>query len=56
MFTLRVMTFNIHGSYMWRQRTSFNVETIQRVTPDLIGFQEVEAENIEVYQKQLIEY
>ncbi|QBD77441.1 endonuclease/exonuclease/phosphatase family protein [Ktedonosporobacter rubrisoli] len=62
MSTLRVMTFNIRGAYhddgvnRWEQRAGLNVETILRHTPDLIGFQELQHGNLEVYQKRLTEY
>lgn len=49
------MTFNIHGTYIWKQRAQINVETIQHADPDLIGFQEVEDENLILYQRQLLD-
>jgi len=54
--TLRVMTFNIHGTYNWERRITLNVAAIKRATPDLIGFQELQAENLAVYKQQLPKY
>lgn len=56
MSRLRVMTFNIHGTYNWEQRISLNIGVIQRVSPDIIGFQEVQSDNLAVYEEQLPEY
>jgi len=56
MSTLKVMTFNIHGSYNWERRVPLNVAVIKRAAPDLIGFQELQQENLIVYQEQLSAY
>jgi endonuclease/exonuclease/phosphatase family metal-dependent hydrolase len=63
MSTIRIMTFNINGSWSeeaatnaWQKRAALNVKTIKRHAPDLIGFQEVEHGNLETYQHALAEY
>ena len=60
---IRIMTFNIQGaSYpeiglnSWQSRASLNIKTIKQYMPDLIGFQEVQAANLEAYHRQLVEY
>lgn len=59
---LRVMTFNIRGSYhedgvnAWEQRAPLNIEVIQRQAPDLIGFQECDTGNLLTYQQHLSVY
>lgn len=55
MSMIRVMTFNVGGAWdgpsladepnMWSKRAACNIETIQGVAADLMGFQEVEAGN-----------
>jgi len=58
MSRLRVMTFNIanaletedDGENAWALRAPLNVRTIQRYTPDLIGFQQFDDGNLETYQ------
>jgi endonuclease/exonuclease/phosphatase family metal-dependent hydrolase len=56
------MTFNIRGmgrddgENQWRFRSDLNVETIQKYNPDLIGFQEVEAGNLDTYMVRLRDY
>lgn len=57
------MTFNVRGSFpenrrerLWENRAQLNVETIQRQHPDLIGFQEVQQANRDVYDEELIDY
>lgn len=61
--SVRVMSFNVRGaSHMrdganvWEKRSAMNVETIKRYAPDLIGFQEFQNENLEVYKKELPGY
>ena len=61
--SVRVMSFNVRGaSHMrdgvnvWEKRAAMNVETIKRHEPDLIGFQEFQNENREVYEKELPNY
>lgn len=61
--TFRVMSFNIRGASDehdgvngWAQRAALNVETIKRYAPDLIGFQELQTGNLEVYEAELTEY
>ena len=64
---IRVMSFNIfltrtddeeseQFAENWRQRADFNVKTLQRYSPDLIGFQEFDDGHWAVYQAQLGEY
>ena len=59
---LRVMTFNVRGSYYrdgfnaWEHRAPLNVETIRHYAPHLIGFQELQGGNLETYQEKLPEY
>jgi endonuclease/exonuclease/phosphatase family metal-dependent hydrolase len=61
---IRVMTLNIAGGLLtqdagenaWEKRAPVNVQTIERYAPDLIGFQEVDAGNLEIYQQHLTEY
>ncbi|GCE08345.1 endonuclease/exonuclease/phosphatase family protein [Dictyobacter aurantiacus] len=59
---LTVMTFNIRGALntdgpnVWPQRASLNVQTIQAADPAVIGFQEVQAGNLEVYRQRLSSY
>ncbi len=56
------MSFNIRGAShsdgvnVWGERATLNVETIRRYGPDLIGFQEAQNENLEVYEKELTGY
>jgi endonuclease/exonuclease/phosphatase family metal-dependent hydrolase len=61
--SVRVMSFNVRGaSHMrdgvnvWEKRAAMNVETIRRYEPDLIGFQEFQNENLEVYERELPGY
>ncbi|WP_220203370.1 endonuclease/exonuclease/phosphatase family protein [Reticulibacter mediterranei] len=62
MSDLRVMSFNVRGAYFddrenaWKRRATFNVETIQRSAPDLIGFQELQLAHLETYQHHLPGY
>ena len=56
MSRLRVMTFNIHGTYNWGQRIPLNVGVIQHMSPDIIGFQEAQRDNQAVYEEQLPDY
>ena len=59
---LRVMTFNVRGSYhrdgenAWPRRAALNVRTIARQGPDLIGFQEFQDGNARVYERELDGY
>jgi endonuclease/exonuclease/phosphatase family metal-dependent hydrolase len=57
------MSFNIRGSFRdrtradaWDNRADLNVETIERCSPDLIGFQELQKGNLETYLKRLPHY
>jgi endonuclease/exonuclease/phosphatase family metal-dependent hydrolase len=60
--TIKVMSFNIRGAShrdginAWEGRARLNVETIKRYAPDLIGFQELHAPNLEVYEDELPGY
>jgi endonuclease/exonuclease/phosphatase family metal-dependent hydrolase len=69
MSLIRVMTFNILGATYdgedaspeeranpWPTRAALNVRTIKRYAPDLIGFQEVQQENLALYQEELADY
>ena len=54
---LRVMTFNIRGSFrrqdgmnVWPNRRDCNISMIERLDPDIIGFQEVQAGNFQDYE------
>jgi len=59
---IRVMTFNIRGFYnrdganAWANREALNLATIRRRAPDLIGFQEANGRNLEVYHRELGAY
>jgi endonuclease/exonuclease/phosphatase family metal-dependent hydrolase len=59
---MQVMTFNVKGAFFndgqnnWEHRFDLNLATIRRYAPDLIGFQEVQARNLESYQQHLTEY
>lgn len=61
--TIKVMSFNIRcstvkrdGENVWPSRAKFNVETILRYSPDLIGFQECDPGNLETYAETLPGY
>jgi endonuclease/exonuclease/phosphatase family metal-dependent hydrolase len=61
--SFRVMSFNIRGAFhksdglnAWHQRAALNVQTIRRHAPDLIGFQELQTGNLQVYQAELRDY
>jgi endonuclease/exonuclease/phosphatase family metal-dependent hydrolase len=62
MTTIRIMTFNIRGIpetdgiNVWTNRAALNVATIRACAPDLIGFQEAQADNLSTYQTQLADY
>jgi len=63
MHSIRVMTFNIRGSFhhwddenRWEYRAALNVATIRQHAPDLIGFQECQSGNMDAYRAQLPEY
>ncbi len=62
MAEFRIMTFNIRGApeedgiNIWQNRAALNVETIRCCAPDLIGFQEAQAPNLETYQDRLKDY
>ncbi len=57
-----VMTFNIRGSKhkdgenIWPKRADFNVATILKYRPDVIGFQEFQQGNLLTYASQLTGY
>lgn len=68
---LRVMSFNVFspgplepGDELppveipngWPDRAPLNLRTIKRYAPDLIGFQEIDQEKLETYQKHLDGY
>ena len=59
---LRVMTFNVRGSYhrdgenAWTRRAALNVRTITRQKPDVIGFQELQDGNARFYGRELVGY
>ncbi len=63
---IRVMTLNnfntIPAAYVenfsdvWANRAAFNVRTLKRYDPDLIGFQEFEPEHWATYQQELSGY
>jgi len=57
------MSFNVRGSSRdrgkanaWKNRADLNVEVIERRTPDLIGFQELQRGNLETYRERLPQY
>ncbi len=61
--SVRVMSFNVRGAShkrdgvnVWEKRAAKNVETIERYGPGLIGFQEFQHENREVYERELPGY
>ena len=64
MSRLRVMTFNIanaletedDGENAWAFRAPLNGRTIKRYAPDLIGFQQCDDGNLEMYRSALAEY
>lgn len=58
-----IMSFNVRGAYwekdgvnFWPHRSALNVSTIQRAAPDVIGFQEFQDGNMQVYHNMLSEY
>jgi endonuclease/exonuclease/phosphatase family metal-dependent hydrolase len=64
---LRLMTFNIFlttlpadeiefFSDVWANRSAFNVATIRRYRPDVIGFQEFDHGHWQTYQTELADY
>src|SRR5215210_7981536 len=60
---IRVMSFNVRGSFRdmrkkdaWRHRTALNVATIERYAPAVIGLQEAQRGNLEVYRKRMSRY
>ena len=63
---IRVMTLNNfntipeadveHFSDVWANRAAFNVKTLKRYNPDVIGFQEFESEHWTTYQQELTGY
>lgn len=62
MSPFKIMTFNLKGSYYedgannWPLRAQLNSDTINKFTPDLIGFQEVQQGNIDHYARTLNGY
>jgi endonuclease/exonuclease/phosphatase family metal-dependent hydrolase len=60
--TMRVMTFNIRGATyddeenIWEKRADLNVRTILNAQPDVIGFQECQTGNMDVYRTALTDY
>jgi endonuclease/exonuclease/phosphatase family metal-dependent hydrolase len=59
---IRVMTFNVQGIWpkegpnSWANRAPLSVSTILHHDPDLIGFQEAQTGNLEVFREQLPGY
>lgn len=60
---LVVMSFNIRGAFHWADginswpnRAPLNVATIARWSPDLIGFQELQDGNLQIYRERLAGY
>lgn len=57
-----VMTFNVRGAYFddgpncWPNRADLNLELLKRHAPDLIGFQEVQRDNVARYERELSDY
>ena len=62
MTRVRLMTFNVRGAppedgiNIWKNRAAHAVALIKAVAPDVIGFQEVHAENLTTFQPALNEY
>jgi len=63
MSRLRVMTFNVRGSYhpddgpnQWPDREALNVATIRARAPHLVGMQEVQTGNLKAYHRLLPEH
>lgn len=60
--SVRVMTFNVRGATYddgenaWEKRADLNVLTIRQSEPDVIGFQECQIGNLDVYRSALKEY
>lgn len=62
--TLRVMSFNVRGSYRdlgrrqacWPSRAAENVAAIERHAPHLVGLQECQRGNLFTYRKRLPRY
>ena len=58
----RVMSFNVRmvndrdGGNSWQDRASLNVRVIRDAAPDLIGFQELQREHLDVYLEHLPGY
>jgi endonuclease/exonuclease/phosphatase family metal-dependent hydrolase len=60
---VRVMTFNVQGATWpedgpnaWPARADLNVATMLRWAPDLVGLQEVQADNLRVFRERLPGY
>ena len=59
---INVMSFNIRGATyddgdnVWPKRSQLNVNTIKQHAPDVIGFQEYQMGNHEVYENKLPQY
>ncbi|MEO1288932.1 MAG: endonuclease/exonuclease/phosphatase family protein [Chloroflexota bacterium] len=59
---MRVMTFNVRGSFHddgdndWDKREAFNIATIKKWNPDIIGFQEAQEGNLSSYENELTDY
>jgi endonuclease/exonuclease/phosphatase family metal-dependent hydrolase len=63
MIPLKVMTFNLRGSYFeidgdnfWDYRADLNIRTLHKYMPDIISFQEFQQGNLEVYHHYLADY
>jgi endonuclease/exonuclease/phosphatase family metal-dependent hydrolase len=63
MFNFRLLSFNIRGSFvksdgenLWEHRAALNVETIRKIAPHLIGFQELQLGNLQAYERELADY
>ncbi len=60
---IRTMTFNIRGGdktedgiNTWSNRAALNVKTILNNAPDILGFQECQSENLDIYQSSFSNY
>lgn len=62
MTRVRLMTFNVRGAppedgvNIWQNRAAHAVALIKEIAPEVIGFQEVQAENLKTFQSELKEY
>ncbi len=62
MAQIRIMTFNVRGAFeedginIWQNRAALNAETLQGCAPDVIGFQEVQGDNLVTFRSELKGY